>query len=238
MLSRAQQILLKRAQREAGLSDDDYRDALETIAGCRTSKSPTLIDHRKWFTAITKGWLPNPLSDETEVFGPEAIERERNQIKKEFLFDIPKFGVVIRRASKEEFEQRLKHLKARLELYTKALQKNISDHLNKAKEKLKTSLLEVVTKNPPPAWRKFMDGGHLSAAEAGRLLDGALENAFDGIISDFKPTIRWIYKDVTYETHPPRLVNRALDLQNAMIAEYRPKLNCLATNQRGARFRR
>src|SRR5271154_125263 len=44
MLSRPQQILLKRAQREAGLSDDDYREALEMIAGCRSSKSPALTD--------------------------------------------------------------------------------------------------------------------------------------------------------------------------------------------------
>jgi hypothetical protein len=44
MLSRAQQILLKRAQREAGLSDEEYRDALETVAGCRTSKDAKLVD--------------------------------------------------------------------------------------------------------------------------------------------------------------------------------------------------
>jgi len=45
-----------------------------------------------------------------------------------------------------------------------------------------------------------MDDGTLSADEADRLLDRALGIAFEGIISDFKPTIRWIYKDVTYET--------------------------------------
>ena len=44
MLSRPQQILLKRAQKQAGLSDDEYRDALETIAGCRTSKSSDFTD--------------------------------------------------------------------------------------------------------------------------------------------------------------------------------------------------
>jgi hypothetical protein len=44
MLSRPQQILLKRAQREAGLSDDDYRDALQMIADCRSSKSAALTD--------------------------------------------------------------------------------------------------------------------------------------------------------------------------------------------------
>jgi len=43
-LTRAQQILLKRAQREAGLTDEDYRDALETVTGCRTSKDHRLTD--------------------------------------------------------------------------------------------------------------------------------------------------------------------------------------------------
>ena len=44
MLSRPQQILLKRAQREAGLSDADYRDALQTVTGCRSSTAPALTD--------------------------------------------------------------------------------------------------------------------------------------------------------------------------------------------------
>jgi len=44
MLSRPQQILLKCAQREAGLSDDDYRDALQTVTGCCSSTSPEFID--------------------------------------------------------------------------------------------------------------------------------------------------------------------------------------------------
>ncbi len=44
MLSRPQQILLKRAQREAGLADDDYRDALQTVTGCRSSTSPAITD--------------------------------------------------------------------------------------------------------------------------------------------------------------------------------------------------
>lgn len=44
MLSNAQKSLLKRAQREAGLGDGEYRDALEVVAGCRSSTSPTLTD--------------------------------------------------------------------------------------------------------------------------------------------------------------------------------------------------
>lgn len=44
MLTRPQQILLKRAQRQAGLSDEEYRDALETVASCRSSKDSRMTD--------------------------------------------------------------------------------------------------------------------------------------------------------------------------------------------------
>ena len=44
MLSRRQQILLKRAQREAALDDAEYRDALATVSGCRSSKDPEFTD--------------------------------------------------------------------------------------------------------------------------------------------------------------------------------------------------
>jgi hypothetical protein len=138
--------------------------------------------------------------NETELFGPEAIERERNQLKKDFLFDIPKFGVILRRADKKEFEARLKHLQDRLKLYVAAVKKNIEEHLKKAKGKLKSSLMERVKEKPPAGWRKFIVGGSLPEDEAGRLLDQALDQAFDRMVSEFNPTIRWIYKDATYET--------------------------------------
>ena len=44
MLSNPQKRLLKRAQSEAALSDDDYRDALQAIADCRSSTSAVLTD--------------------------------------------------------------------------------------------------------------------------------------------------------------------------------------------------
>ncbi len=44
MLSRPQQILLKRAQRQAGVSDDEYRDALEHWAGVRSSTAKELTN--------------------------------------------------------------------------------------------------------------------------------------------------------------------------------------------------
>jgi hypothetical protein len=80
MFSRAQQILLKRAQREAGLADDDYRDALETVAGCRTSKDPRLSDRDldkllAYFEAIR--WRAVDSGALQPSCGPNAVFRRR-----------------------------------------------------------------------------------------------------------------------------------------------------------------
>ena len=104
----------------------------------------------------------------------------------------------------ESLEATGKKGEAKKEL-AKLIATGLSDEFTKkAKEKLKASLVEVVRKTPPPAWKKFMDSDGLSGEEAGRLMDEALEGAFAGVALEFKPTIRWIYKDVTYETiHNP-----------------------------------
>jgi hypothetical protein len=44
MLSKSQKALIKTAQREAELPDEDYRDLLETVTGSRTSTDPKLGD--------------------------------------------------------------------------------------------------------------------------------------------------------------------------------------------------
>jgi hypothetical protein len=81
VISRAQQILLKRAQREASLSDLEYRDALELISGCRSSKDDLMTDRHMdvalaYFEAICwrkvdAGELPQPCSS-------NAVFRQRH----------------------------------------------------------------------------------------------------------------------------------------------------------------
>jgi hypothetical protein len=80
MISRKQQILLKRGMREAGLNDAEYRDALEIVAGCRSSTDPAITDRGldlalAYFEAIfwrrvDAGELPAPCR-------PNAVFRQR-----------------------------------------------------------------------------------------------------------------------------------------------------------------
>ena len=91
MLSRPQQILLKRAQREAGLSDDEYRDALQTVTGCRSSTAPALTDRHldkvlAYFEAIhwrnvDAGEL-QPSSSPLPYSGSAAIGRPKTLARK------------------------------------------------------------------------------------------------------------------------------------------------------------
>jgi hypothetical protein len=75
MISRAQQILLKRAQQQAGIEDADYREAIETVTaipGCRSSRDKRLTDRHvdnllSYFEAIY--WRKVDLLD------PQVIQR-------------------------------------------------------------------------------------------------------------------------------------------------------------------
>ena len=44
VLSRSQNILIKRAQREAALDDEEYREALQAVCGCRSSTDGKMTD--------------------------------------------------------------------------------------------------------------------------------------------------------------------------------------------------
>lgn len=83
MISRAQQILLKRAQAQAGIDDEEYRQALEMVsgqAGCRSSKDPRLADRHvdnllAYFETIY--WNRVDRAELAHVDDPKAVFRQR-----------------------------------------------------------------------------------------------------------------------------------------------------------------
>lgn len=94
MLSRDQQILLKRAQREAGIDDAEYRESLATLSGlpgCNSSKDKRLTDEHldallAYFEAIfwrkvdTEDWhLHGPCKGLADVFKQRGFWSTRNR---------------------------------------------------------------------------------------------------------------------------------------------------------------
>ena len=81
MLSRAQQILVKRAQREAGLNDAEYREALEVVSGCRSSADARMTDRQcdlvlGYFEAIY--WRRVDAGELQGACKPNAVFRQRH----------------------------------------------------------------------------------------------------------------------------------------------------------------
>lgn len=83
MLTRPQQILLKRAQQEAGLSDSDYRESIATVSGhadCRSSTDSRLTDENadnllSYFEAIH--WRKVDAGELQPSCKPLAVFRQR-----------------------------------------------------------------------------------------------------------------------------------------------------------------
>ena|ERR1041385_1592647 len=85
-LTRPQQILLKRAQADAGIDDSDYRSALEQVTGfqgCRSSKDPRLTDGHldnvlSFFEAIY--WrLPDVTRKQSKIFSRPGYWADKNR---------------------------------------------------------------------------------------------------------------------------------------------------------------
>ena len=80
MISRAQQILIKRAQREAGLNDVEYREALLVVSGFTSSTDPGLTDrHVDLFLAYAEAvyWFGVDAGRLQPAGDPNAVFRQR-----------------------------------------------------------------------------------------------------------------------------------------------------------------
>lgn len=189
-----------------GLSDEYLRQRVEnTFKPFEESE----------FLTVEIPWLDadgRPDAKKTMLFSPDQIEKERLRIKRELLFDVPRFGVVLRRTHKPEFERQMRRLQQQITLYMQKVQAEIKQRVETAKARLQEALLEIVLANPPVAWRRYMsEPGRIEPADAERLLSAMLDREFAGLIAGFHPTVRWLYKDVSYETlHNPDF-RRALE---------------------------
>jgi hypothetical protein len=84
MIKRGSQILIKRAQREAGLSDADYRDALEAVCGLRSSTDSRITNRHidmalAYFEAIH--WRDVDAGVLKPSCKPDAVFRQRGYWK-------------------------------------------------------------------------------------------------------------------------------------------------------------
>ena len=140
---------------------------------------------------------------ETIPYDESAIERDRKNLKGNFLFEVPEYDIVIFRSRRNAFDQEVEAFQKRLEDYQKALVKEIEKSIEETIRNLVSTLFPLVKKNPPLHYLKADD-----ITDDHRQLEQALEEDLRKHIKRMKkiatPEIKLKFKDISYETiHDP-----------------------------------
>lgn len=129
-----------------------------------------------------------------------AIEDERKKIYADFLTPVPGHGQLISKMRRKAFDTRLEWFKARVAVYTVAVKQQLDQAVEASVKDLTQALLPGVMQRPPARLMKYSmslaptDDDYRAAVEA------ELSQAFNLGDRFFQPTVKVIFKDLTYET--------------------------------------
>ena len=138
--------------------------------------------------------------EKEEVLTEKSLEDEKKAIIGEFLLVVPRFGTVILRSRRKDFDARIETFKQRVESFKEGVIKKIEEQLGKTKDNLIVDLVPHVTTKPPEKWKKTMTSSKLSEQEAKERLQDELAGLFGSVERVFSPKVRVVFKEVTYET--------------------------------------
>lgn len=132
-------------------------------------------------------------------YGVKDIDRERREIADRFLHTVPKFDVLIPRAERAKFDERLKRFEARLNQYAEAVEDIIKKRIDEAKSQLIERVVPQVVRNPPDEYLHRTLGSR-SPKELRELVERDIDRAFELATGSYQPHIEVKYKSLTYET--------------------------------------
>jgi len=140
------------------------------------------------------------LVGEEENVSEERVIRLKKWICDRYLITLPKYGTVVLRTNKPDFEVAVKALRR----YVTRFQRQIVDKLQKVmdanRKSLVTALTPAVVANPPARWKRFL-GNHASKGDLTATLESEIEKAFgsaESLVS--KMDVFVLFKGVTYES--------------------------------------
>jgi hypothetical protein len=85
----------------------------------------------------------------------ETIDKDRRLLTKRFLHVIPRYGTVVLRRDKEQFEAGVNHLRAAVERFAQAVREEIQRAIDKNREELVKSLPPALSRQPPQGLETF-----------------------------------------------------------------------------------
>lgn len=138
--------------------------------------------------------------DPTEEWSEAKLEEQRKALYDEFLISVPRFGHVIMRRNRPDFDKRLKLLEAQIEAFNEAIQKELGTKLNDAVRALARTLLPRIRDQLPQRYQRVLPMSVPNDEIVLAILEQDLATSFGGSTEVFKPELRSVFKDVTYES--------------------------------------
>ena len=136
----------------------------------------------------------------TILYGEEALEADRRKIEKDFFFKVHGYGVVIFRARRTAFDERIQSFEQRVQDYKKAVQEKVRKSIDDTINRLAEVLLPLIREKPPARYLKSASTNKIPDSELARLLEEDLRKSFGAPDKIASPEIKLQYKDIAYET--------------------------------------
>lgn len=136
----------------------------------------------------------------TETWSEAELERQRKALYDDFLISVPRFGQVIMRRHRNEFDLRIARLRAQIAAFKEAIEKEIGESIIDAIYGLAETLLPRIKENLPKRYAKLLCANNPSDELLLDLLRNDLEKCCGGFEGMFKPELHCVFKDVTYES--------------------------------------
>jgi hypothetical protein len=141
-----------------------------------------------------------PDGNRTRKFSAKEIDRERGRIKKKFIIEAGKYGLLILRRDVNEFERELGVLRTQIEAYRDAVQDQLRTRIDAIVGELLQALSDRLMAQPPEHWRsRYLDKSP-SREDIARLFQEDIQREVNRVRTDLDPRIFTTYKDVTYQT--------------------------------------
>jgi len=134
------------------------------------------------------------------VWSEAELEKQRKALYGDFLINVPRFGQVIMRNRRKDFDNRIALLKMQIAAFKHAVEERLGKSIIDAIGELAKTLLPRIRENLPARYSKFLTANEPSDEDLLCMIENDLQHAFGGVSALFDPELRCVFKDVTYES--------------------------------------
>ncbi len=145
------------------------------------------------------------------LISPKVIDEERRRIKQKYIIEGGEFGCIIQNKNKKLFEKEVEILKIKLDFYKESIGQVFDNNIELVYNELYSSVGQRLKTSPPSHWRCMFLAESLTDNDVKRLLRQDIDHAISKALDAFNPTIKYMYKDATYQTYKDPKFRRIID---------------------------